>query len=1228
MKRDLTLGVHADHHAASMAVVDAERRVVYAKASVHGGDLRSAVAWMLSDVAVDRGRIDRVAAAGIGASAVTEFIGGADIGEAAAAAEALALHGTRARTVVVLGGETALLARVDPRATCGHSPSDIRIAGPCGSGVGAFLRRWAPEGCDPADVAGIDEAVSCRCVCVATLDLARCRADGRPAREIAALAIRSAARILAGAVVQGGPVDAPVALMGREASVSGFAAAVAAAMGFDPASVFVCENAATAVAVGAAVLARSVGGPPSFGPLVDAGAGARHDPPRVAGGPTYLPCSAARARRAVGRAHEARATWVLDVSGTDALLAVCRDGLAEPRDVSTTDACRRGLAGALEGAAQVLGLAGVAELSALARSSARGVWLRDRCAQTVAMDASSRLLAGDARADVARGVFDAVARGLRRSLAQRLTPVGALALVGDHARVEAFADAVGRAFRCTVVAPPIADAADAPVAARVAEAGDDGGTDFTRVYERILQEHITRRARGARLGVMALPMGLGMAERAPFWSRFLAEIGFDVALLDRAPTESETAAAATRTAGLPCGAAIALRGEVEALGALHVDGIFLPVEVDAPARAERTDGAPSGVVYRCPFLQAGAHLVGAAGVVRPIRFLAFSPEMNERSLVRSMAPWRIAPGAIRRAIGCARAAEREFERDLGAATREVARQIAGARAVVLLGRAYSIRRLPEEVSRRLRAHGVALVPQQLLTVPDDLVARAAEEMYWDSGQKILAAAMRVASEPTLGAFYLTHTRCGPDSFVKKYARTILRERPWALLDLDAGRDVLPAVGTADAFRYCFDAWCAEARAGTAAPADGEERAAVASPKPTVVFPDMGVASDAGVAALTGFEISARAVRADEESLRAAACHTSGDECLPYIVTIGNLVKTVEGSGFDPAQAAFFMATSSGSCRFGQYRRGFRQVLDAMGLHDTRIITLNQSEGHTRQMPGFAFARLLWQGMMALGAVDRVGLHLRPRSADPERADAVWDECRRDVTESLERRVSPHSALGRCARRFDALELDPGAVPVRIAVTGEIFVRSQPFTSGDLVRAIERAGGEAVVPPFQEWIYHVNRCVRIFARARGRTMAVWGLRAAGAFLRHGERSAERALGVSDPPPEQPTIEDVWAEAHGARFIPWFGDASLALGRAIAMRRRGARGAVNIVPYGCLPGTTAEAVFASRRAALGGMPVLHLHLDGGPEVEVRSQVRALVEAALAYEPRRTAARGAPV
>ena len=43
-------------------------------------------------------------------------------------------------------------------------------------------------------------------------------------------------------------------------------------------------------------------------------------------------------------------------------------------------------------------------------------------------------------------------------------------------------------------------------------------------------------------------------------------------------------------------------------------------------------------------------------------------------------------------------------------------------------------------------------------------------MYWASGRKILEAARIAASRPNLHLVYITNFKCGPDSYIKHFAR--------------------------------------------------------------------------------------------------------------------------------------------------------------------------------------------------------------------------------------------------------------------------------------------------------------------------------------------------------------------------------------------------------------------------------------------------------------------------
>ena len=91
--------------------------------------------------------------------------------------------------------------------------------------------------------------------------------------------------------------------------------------------------------------------------------------------------------------------------------------------------------------------------------------------------------------------------------------------------------------------------------------------------------------------------------------------------------------------------------------------------------------------------------------------------------------------------------------------------------------------------------------------------------------------------------------------------------------------------------------------------------------------------------------------------------------------------------------------------------------ESLGHDDIRVISLNQSEGKTGQMPGLGFALLLWKGVTALGALEEAALHVRPRAMSPAEADRARDESLDDVLECLRRRRDPRDALERAASRF-------------------------------------------------------------------------------------------------------------------------------------------------------------------------------------------------------------------
>src|SRR5579864_162642 len=77
---------------------------------------------------------------------------------------------------------------------------------------------------------------------------------------------------------------------------------------------------------------------------------------------------------------------------------------------------------------------------------------------------------------------------------------------------------------------------------------------------------------------------------------------------------------------------------------------------------------------------------------------------------------------------------------------------------------------------------------------------------------------------------------------------------------------------------------------------------------------------------------------DARTRELGARYTSGDECYPAKVTVGDFMKLLEKPETDPARIALFMPTAEGPCRFGQYAPYLRHVLNANGYSSVEILS--------------------------------------------------------------------------------------------------------------------------------------------------------------------------------------------------------------------------------------------------------------------------------------------------
>ena len=129
--------------------------------------------------------------------------------------------------------------------------------------------------------------------------------------------------------------------------------------------------------------------------------------------------------------------------------------------------------------------------------------------------------------------------------------------------------------------------------------------------------------------------------------------------------------------------------------------------------------------------------------------------------------------------------------------------------------------------------------------------------------------------------------------------------------------------------------------------------------------------------------------------------TSGDECYPAKITVGDFLRIVEQPGFDPARAVFFMPTAEGPCRFGQYAPFLKKVLRDAGYGDVEVLSPTSENGYAGLGDvATPFQRGGWRSLVCGDILNRALLKTRPYETEPGAAEKAYEESLRNVCAAM------------------------------------------------------------------------------------------------------------------------------------------------------------------------------------------------------------------------------------
>jgi predicted CoA-substrate-specific enzyme activase len=717
--------------------------------------------------------------------------------------------------------------------------------------------------------------------------------------------------------------------------------------------------------------------------------------------------------------------------------------------------------------------------------------------------------------------------------------------------------------------------------------------------------------------VIGIPRILHFHELFPFWKVFFTELGYRVVVSDFTNKELIREGVETIVAET-CFPIKAAHGHVLDLLKKGIKDIFIPSVINIQSPDPEIE-----FTQTCPYVQsfpyAGKSSIDfdryGARVLQPVIHFGWEKKHVERELIQFGKELKRNASRVKKAFAKAETHQRKFHDTLTQKGREILEGLKpGEKALVIVGRPYNScdPGINLEVPKKLREMGILALPMDYLPLDSASRKEGIKEMYWRYGQKILSAAHLIRENPNLYGVFISNFGCGPDSFILHFFRDTLRGKPFLQLEIDEHSADAGVITRCEAFLDSLK----HAKGGV------EEKARRPLKTDTtrkIYIPHMCDHSYAVAAAFEACGISAEVFpESDEETLFWGRKMTSGKECYPCTLTTGDMVKLVRDPNFDRNRAALFMPSGNGPCRFGQYNRFQRIVLDELGYEDVPIYSPNQDETLYTELGimGSKFTRLGWQAIVAVDLLLKKLLETRPYEKKQGETDNVYQECLDMICESIKNEGDLEKALEQTRDKLDGIAVEaPGTRPL-IGIVGEIYVRSNPFANEDVIRKIEQFGGEAWLSPVSEWVLYINAMGKRHSLRHKRFSNLLKIFLTDYYQKKDEHRLTKIFKGHLRNLHEPTVRSILQEARPYLHDSFEGEAVLSVGRTADFADSGCSGVVNVMPFTCMPGTIVGAILKRYREENNNLPILNMAYDGQEQTNTLTRLEAFMYQAKEY------------
>lgn len=741
--------------------------------------------------------------------------------------------------------------------------------------------------------------------------------------------------------------------------------------------------------------------------------------------------------------------------------------------------------------------------------------------------------------------------------------------------------------------------------------GKRHATDLFKVRDDLLHGIYDKKVDGELIGI---PKMLNICDFLPFWRAFLTELGFSIVISD--VTNKKIIKDGVESIIVESCFPIKLaHGHILNLINKGVKRIFLPSVINLKSISDHTSNT-----FSCPYAQSIPYTVkasidfDAAGVKldSPVVYFGGSKENTLKTLKSFGKGIHKTGKEVEKAFDIAMETQNSF---YGRCIDEGAKMLSALdkheKAMVIIGRPYNSTDPGANLNihKKLMDLGVIPVPLDMLPIMDGAEKdEDLKDMYWGYGQKILRAAKLVRERDNFYGIYVTNFGCGPDSFIMHFFKKIMKGKPFLQLEIDEHSADAGVITRLEAFLDSIK----NAKHETKTEKKVLPKFEISGKKRKIYIPYM---SDHSVTLSSTFRACGVETdvmdESDEEAMSLGRKNTSGKECYPCILTTGDMLKTAGRPSFDPEKSAFFMPTGGGPCRFGQYHRFHRMVLDEMGYEEVPIYAPNQDHRlyDELDMLGSKFKRLAWRSILATDLIIKMLHEIRPYEEIKGDADKVYKDALVHISQSIEKGGKDiFDVLENAIDNLLKIKKVKTEKPL-VGIVGEIYIRSNRFSNNDLVRKVEEFGGVAWLASIAEWITYVNYINKKKSLKKGNIPNMMNFLITGYIQEKDEHRIEKIFAKNLRYGKEPKMRDIIRKASPYVHVSFEGEAILSVGKAVDFIHRGVSGIINAMPFTCMPGTVSSAIMKLIQKKYN-VPIINLAYDGQGVSNVATRLEAFM------------------